>query len=105
MHYIIPTNTKKGQLLFGFLRGIDVAIVLSGAALTFLIAFIIGNINSLGSIVAIIIPITVAAVLVFPVPHYHNFIQFLTNIMVYFTKRRRYYWKGWCVRNADEIKR
>lgn len=104
MNYIIPTNTKKGQLIFGFLRGIDLMILLAGVAITFLIAFIIGNANSLLAIIIIIIPTLVAGTLVFPFPNYHNVLQFVTNVIVFIIRRRRYYWKGWCVRNADEIK-
>jgi len=33
--------------------------------------------------------------LVFPVPHYHNVMQLLTNIFKYYSGRKKYEWRGW----------
>ena len=45
------------------------------------------------------IPLLVVATLVFPIAHYHNVLQLLTNICTYIFRRKKYYWKGWCVKD------
>lgn len=37
-----------------------------------------------------------------PVMHYHNVLQFIINACTFIFNPRRYYWKGWCVK--DELK-
>lgn len=59
----------------------------------------------MGQMLLVISPALVAAFLVAPIPNYHNVLQLLTNIVTFFLGRRRYYWKGWCIREygKDDI--
>ena len=37
-----------------------------------------------------------------PIPNYHNVRTALKSIYLFYSNRRRYIWKGWCVK--DEFK-
>lgn len=34
-----------------------------------------------------------------PVRNYHNVMQLLNNMLDFYTNTRKYYWKGWCVKD------
>ena len=48
-----------------------------------------------------VLPALVSTFLVLPVPYYHNMLQLLTNIFNFLFNNRKFYWKGWCVRNEN----
>ncbi len=50
----------------------------------------------------IILPALISTFLVLPVPYYNNVNQLITNVIQFFTKTRRYYWKGWCASSEEE---
>ncbi len=100
--YLIPANSKKSQLILGFFTMTDLIIFISGAAVT-LISFMIVNVPSLGSAILMLLPVLITGILVLPVPYYHNLLQLITNLLNYLGKRRRYYWRGWCVTDGNEI--
>ncbi len=95
-NYLIPANAKKSQLILGFFTPKDLMIFVSGCVWTFLMLLIIPNPN-LTILIIIFLPALIAAFLVMPVPHYHNVLQLITNIYNFYTNRRQYYWKGWCI--------
>ena len=43
-----------------------------------------------------ILPAAITGLLVFPIPNYHNVLCALISIYSFYTKRRKYVWKGWC---------
>ena len=94
--YLIPANTKKSQLILGFFTGIDLIIFSIGLVISFLMILLF-NYVSLGYLLLMALPGLISTFLVMPVPHYHNVLQLLTNIFNFFTNRRTYYWKGWCM--------
>jgi len=94
--YLIPANTKKSQLILGFFTTIDLIIFSVGAVWTFAMLLIFKSL-SVTMIIIIMLPALIATFLVMPVPHYHNVLQLLTNIFNFFTNRRKYYWRGWCI--------
>ena len=95
-NYLIPANTKRGQLILGLFQPIDLIIVGAGLALTLLLIVILPIDDSVWFAVAAISPGLVAGFLALPVAHYHNVRQLLTEIIKYFKNRKRYLWKGWC---------
>ena len=99
-NYLIPANSKKSQLILGFLTGIDLAIFLTGLGITLIFLLLFRNPGVL-LMVLMLLPLLVATLLVLPVPHYHNVLQLITNVVSYFTGRRRYMWKGWCIEDGD----
>ena len=94
--YLIPANTKKSQLILGFFTKKDLIIFLVGCAWSFLMLLLVHSM-SLPILILVLLPALVATFLVMPVPHYHNVLQLLTNIVNFYTNRRQYYWKGWSV--------
>ena len=94
--YLVPANSKKSQLIFGFFTVPDLAVCLIGALITIMLLIILKNPSTMELIIAII-PILFAALLVMPVRHYHNVMQLINNIIDFYVNTRVYYWKGWCV--------
>ena len=48
-----------------------------------------------------VMPGALSVLLVFPVPNYHNVMQLITNIITFYTGRRKYEWKGWTVTHEE----
>lgn len=92
--YIIPANSKKSALILGFFTPTDLIIFTVGCAITIFALIFIKTAN-FGEMLIIVAPALISAFLVLPVPNYHNVMQLLTNIIMFFINRRRYYWKGW----------
>ena len=101
--YIIPANTKRGNLIFSVFRPIDLIVFGTGMGVTILALLIFQNmLNSTAIAIACLAPAAICAMLVAPVPYYHNVLQFIVNIYTYFSERRRYFWKGWCYDVEDK---
>lgn len=100
-NYIIPANTKKSQLIFGFFTPLDLILFGSGCSITILMLVIIQN-ASFGELVIMLLPALITGFLVMPVQHYHNILQLLTNIFNFYGGRRKYYWRGWCITSESE---
>ena len=96
--YLIPANTKKGELILGIFRPIDLIIFGVGVGITLLILVILSVSNSVSNTFAImaIIPAGIATMLVFPFPNYHNIRVAIGELIKFFTNRQRYVWRGWC---------
>lgn len=100
-NYLIPANSKKGQLIFNLFRGIDLIIVLIGVCVTTLLLFVIPG-DGLWSLFFKLLPIGISILLVMPIPYRHNVLVYLTSVFKYlFIEQKRYIWKGWCV--TDEL--
>ena len=99
--YIIPANTKSGRLIFNIFRPIDLAIFLTGLAISLIFFLAIQDSTLIVTIIKIL-PLAIASFLVVPVPYYHNVLGFIKEVYMFLTQRRIYYWKGWCVK--DEYK-
>ncbi len=93
--YLIPANTKKGQLILGIFRTSDLVILISGVLTTVLILALIPITSTLGTILALS-PGILCAMLVAPVPYYHNVLNIIIEVYEYLTSRQTYRWKGWC---------
>ena len=95
-NYLIPANTKKSQLILGFFTPTDLIIFIVGCVWSFIMLLLIKTM-SLTILILVMLPALIATFLVMPVPHYHNVLQLLTNIFNFYTGRRQYYWRGWCI--------
>lgn len=93
--YIIPANSKSGQLLFNIFRPIDLGIIVTGVFVTFILLIALPG-DSMTEIVIKLAPALISAFLVFPVAYYHNVLVFLTEAYHYFTSQNKYLWRGWC---------
>ena len=97
--YLIPANTKRGRLLFGWFRPFDLALLGSGILVTFvLLAFV--PMISVWMVILVLAPALITAFLVMPVPYYHNMLNIIVELYEYLTNRQTYRWKGWCWRDG-----
>lgn len=102
-NYLIPANTKKGQLIIGLFMPIDLILFGSGLMLTLILVMILPMDITWVAVLAIT-PGIITGLLVLPVAYYHNVRQLIVEIYQYFTKRSRYVWKGWCFLDESESK-
>ena len=100
-NYLIPANTKRGQLILGLFEPIDIIIFGSGLLVTLLLVMILPMDNTTMAVISIL-PGVLTGLLVLPVAYYHNVRQLIIEIYNYFTKRSRYVWKGWCFIDESE---
>ena len=100
--FLVPANSKKSTLIMNFMRGIDLAILLIGVSISFVALLSTANLNNTTITIISVIPGVVAAILVLPIPNYHNTMVGIQSIMRYFKERRNYVWKGWCIYNESD---
>lgn len=100
-NYLIPANTKRGQLLLGLFKPIDLIILGIGMGITLVLIAVL-PIDQVEFAVIAVAPGIFAGFLTIPVAYYHNIRQLVTEMILFFTNRRRFLWKGWCF--LDESK-
>ena len=95
--FLIPANTKKGQLIFSIFRPLDLAIFMTGVVVTFILLIVLSNVGA-GTWLMIIavFPALVCVGLVFPIPNYHNSLVAIQEIINFYSNNRNYKWRGWC---------
>lgn len=99
--YLIPANSKRSMLILGLFTPVDMIIVAIGGAITLVLLMVI-NAETLQDIGIILTPLLISAAMVSPVPNHRNVWNLTANIYGYFSKRRTYYWKGWCMTHGEE---
>lgn len=99
--YLIPANSKRSMLILGLFTPIDLLIFSIGAGLTIILMMIL-NAQTIQDLVVILAPVLVTSAMVLPVPNHRNIWQLTANIYNYFSNRRTYYWKGWCMIYGEE---
>lgn len=103
MNYLIPANTKKGQLILGLFRPFDLLLLCSGVLVT-LILLVIMPLASTGIVILVLSPAVICGLLVTPVPYYHNILNIIIELYEYLTNRQTYRWRGWCYKSGKKIK-
>lgn len=103
--FLIPANTKKGQLIFGIFLPIDLVIFAIGLVTTF-VGLILASEFGAGTWVSIIavIPAGVCTMLVVPYPNYHNVRVAIGEIISFYSNNRNYVWRGWCIKYESRNK-
>ena len=99
--FLIPANSKKSMKIFGLFEPIDLIILGVGIFITFILMMTL-NIGNIVLAIISILPVSIAGFLVFPVPNYHNVRGFIMSVWTFFTTRRTFIWKGWCVLDGEE---
>lgn len=96
--YLIPANTKRGQLIFGIFMLNDLIIFGIGIGITLLALVIMSLTDTMSNVTSIlaILPGLVAVFLVFPFPNYHNIRTAIGELIAFYTNRQKYKWRGWC---------
>lgn len=99
-NYLIPANVKRGQLILGLFRPVDLTIFSIGVGVSFLLMMIIPLETTVALVIAAA-PALVTGLLVAPVPYYHNVLNVLVEAYNFFTDRQKFVWKGWCFRYVE----
>jgi len=101
VNYLIPANTKKGQLILGLFRPFDLWLFGGGILATvILLAFL--PLTSTWVTILILSPALITAFLVMPVPYYHNMLNIIIEMYEFITNRQTYRWKGWCYKVGNK---
>ncbi len=96
--FLIPANTKRGELIFGIFMPVDLIILLTGVGITILALVIITTSNVMDTFTSIlaVLPALIAALLVFPFNNYHNVRTAIGEVIAFYSNRQKYVWRGWC---------
>ena len=95
--FLVPANTKRGQLIFSMFRPVDLAILLTGVTITFGLLIILSKVSTDSWVkVLAVFPGLVAVGLVVPIPNYHNVLVCIGEIISFYSNNRNYKWRGWC---------
>lgn len=93
---LIPANSKKSMLYFSMFNKFDLCLFGTGILLSGLMMMILPIGEFVFALIALA-PATITGFLVFPVPNYHNVLTIIISTWNFYTSRRRFIWKGWCV--------
>lgn len=99
--FLIPANSKKSMKIFGLFYIFDLILLGAGIVLTFILITVLPIEEIFWSVIALL-PVAITAFLVFPVPNYHNVLTFIMSAWTFFTTRKNFIWKGWCVLDEEE---
>ncbi len=92
--YIMPANSKKSGLILGLFTYADLMVLGIGMTVTAALLLMFKDSGLLLMLLGVL-PGIISALLVFPIPNYHNVMQFIINVFTFFSGRRKYEWKGW----------
>ncbi len=98
MNFLIPANTKKSMLIFGVFTTFDLILFGIGVGISIILLMLIAP-TSLLTVFIDLGPAIVCGFLVLPVPNYHNIRVIIQEVYGFYTKRQRFIWKGWCVKD------
>ena len=103
--YLVPANSKRGMLIFGIFKPLDLGIFATGLALTFIMLIIFSEMGGGTTLnVIAIIPAGICSLLVIPIPNYHNVRVAIGEVVNYYSNNRNYVWRGWCARYESRDK-
>ena len=95
--YLIPANTKRGKYILSIFRPVDLAIFLTGVAVTFILLIVLSNTDTSSWLkIVAVLPGLIATGLVVPLPNYHNVMVCIGEMISFYTNNRNYKWRGWC---------
>ena len=100
-NYLIPANAKRGQYIFGLFRPGDLIIFGIGVTATLILVALMPMDQTWAAVISVL-PGIICSLLVAPVAYYHNVLQLIIELYKFFTSRRIYIWKGWCVTNGEK---
>lgn len=96
--FLIPANSKKSMLIFGVFDMFDLILFGSGLGISILLLLLLSPSSLLTAIIDIA-PGLICGFLVMPIPNYHNTRVLLTEVYNFYTRREKFVWKGWCVKD------
>ncbi len=99
--YLIPANSKRGNLILGWFFPRDLMIFGIGLVITLFLLLLIKMETTTDALI-VLAPALTATLLVAPVPYYHNVLVVITEAIEFINSRQKYIWKGWCVLDETE---
>lgn len=99
--YLIPANTKRGELILNTFTIGDLILLGTGVGITLILLFSISPDNLLKTVI-ILGPALICGFLVLPIPNYHNVKTVITSGLEFLIGRRVFIWKGWCIYEYQE---
>lgn len=96
--FLIPANSKKSLLILGVFDLFDLILFSSGIGISILLLLLL-NPSSLPVAIIDIAPALICGFLVMPIPNYHNMRVLLMEVYGFYTRREKFVWKGWCVKD------
>ena len=97
--FLIPANSKKSQLIFSIFTWFDLIFFAIGLTTTIFLMVLIKT-SDIIIMAFLIMPAVITGIMVLPIPNYHNVMGFFKSMISYFSSRKQYYWKGWCVKDV-----
>ena len=101
-NYLIPANTKSGQLILGYFKPFDLILLGTGVLIS-LVLLMTFPMSSNWQVILVVMPGLLSAFLVIPIPNYHNILTIIIEAYTFLTNRRNYVWKGWCVKDVKDV--
>ena len=98
MDFLIPANSKKSMLIFGLFDIFDLILFGSGIGISILLLLLVSPSSLLFAVIDIA-PALVCGFLVLPIPNYRNTRILIREIYRFYTRREKFIWKGWCVKD------
>ena len=95
-NYLIPANTKRGQLIFSVFRPMDLIIFSVGLGITLILLAFFPS-TDLVMLIMTLLPAVVCSFLVLPIPNYHNMLVIIIEMFNFLTNNQKYIWRGWCI--------
>jgi hypothetical protein len=95
--FLIPANSKRGLLILNAFTLIDLIIFGVGLLITIILITTVSP-SDLFETILVLLPGMIAALLVTPIPNYHNVLTVLKEAIDYYSQRQNYIWKGWLFR-------
>ncbi len=93
--FLIPANTKQSSLYFGMFNKLDLIVIVTCVSITLPILYLV-NLDGILTAVLALSPVIITALLVMPLPNYHNMLTIMINAYKFITNRQKFIWKGWC---------
>lgn len=98
MNFLIPANSKKSLLIFGVFDIFDLILFISGIGVSVVLLLLISP-SSLGGALIDVAPALICGFLVMPIPNYRNTRILIKEVYGFYTRREKFIWKGWCVKD------
>ena len=100
--YLVPANTKRANLIGGFLRPMPDLIIAGVGTVVSIAALMITSTMGMMATIISLIPLLLSWLLVLPIPNYHNTLCVIQSIIDFYNRRKKYIWRGWCMKYEYE---
>ena len=95
--FLIPANSKKGNLILNIFRPFDLIMFVIGAGISLFSLLVVSTDNLVVLLIACL-PVAITGLLVVPIPYYHNVLCAIQSMFRFLSEKIKgdYVWKGWC---------